>query len=194
MILYYSIIIQQISTVKKSSANLCQCCSLHQWRAGQAHCDCGGSVHQHRGCSRSVGRGNPSVASPSPSESPHRSESWGVMGRHGVSNRVGKLQLCTSFGFVVFHSRTQLSYMWVYIRLFPNVWGTCFEAKTEVEAGCLQHGRLLATCHGRMAFSVSAALRSPESLHLSLPPGDPIASLVAVWLWWMYHWSMYLRV
>ena len=85
MILYYSIIIQQISTVKKSSANLCQCCSLHQWRAGQAHCDCGGSVHQHRGCSRSVGRGNPSVASPSPSESPHRSESWGVMGRHRAS-------------------------------------------------------------------------------------------------------------
>ena len=32
----------------------------------------------------------------------------GVMGRHGVSHRVGKLQLGTSFGFIVFHSRTQL--------------------------------------------------------------------------------------
>ena len=108
--------------------------------------------------------------------------SWGVMGRHGVAKRVGKLQLGTSFGFIVFHSRTPWSYVRVYSRLFSNVWGTCFKAKTEVEAGCLQHGRLLATCHGVFRrFHLTAALRSPESLHLTLPPGDPIASLVAVW-------------
>ena len=121
MILYYSIIIQQISTVKKSSANLSQCCSLHQWRAGQAHCDCGGSVHQHRGCSRSVGRGNPSVASPSPSESPHRSESWGVIGRHGASWGVKSCREAPTLYFVWFRCVSFKNSIVVYVSLHSFV-------------------------------------------------------------------------
>lgn len=83
--------------------------------------------------------------------------SWGVMGCHIVSGSSNLVLRLVSLCFI-----QELNCMWVYIRLFSNVWGTCFEAKTEVfqpaicnMAGCLQHGRLLATCHA-MAFSVSA--------------------------------------
>lgn len=94
---------------------------LHWWRAGQAHCDCGGSVHQHRGCSRSVGRGNPFVASPSPSESPHRSESWGVMGRHGASWGVKSCREAPTWYFVWFHCVSFKNSMVVYVSLHSCV-------------------------------------------------------------------------
>ena len=112
----------------------------------------------------------------------------GVMGRHGASWGVTSCREAPTWYFVWFHcvsfkNSIVCESTFVCFRMFGELalrlrlrfFSRLFATWPAVcnMAGCWQHAM-------PWRFLSLRSLRSPESLHLTLPPGDPIASLVAM--------------